>query len=163
MNPAYQRKIELAQKQLPETRKFLNRLKKISPKDLDEVVADLHDKAFAQIDCLQCGNCCRTLGPRLTDRDIQEMASALRIKPAALTQKYLNIDEDRDFVFASMPCPFIGDENLCSIYSSRPRACAEYPHTDRRRFVQLLDLTLKNLSTCPAVCDIVAELKRYYK
>jgi Fe-S-cluster containining protein len=163
MNPAYQRKIELAQKQLPETRKFLNRLKKISPKDLDEVVAGLHDKAFTQIDCLQCGNCCRTLGPRLTDRDIQEMASALRIKPAALTQKYLHIDEDRDFVFAAMPCPFIDNENLCGIYSSRPRACAEYPHTDRRRFVQLLDLTLKNLSTCPAVCDIVAELKRYYK
>ncbi len=30
------------------------------------------------------------------------------------------------------PCPFLGDDNYCSVYEARPKACREYPHTDRK-------------------------------
>lgn len=83
----------------------------------------------------------------------------MRIRPSVLVDKYLLLDEDDDYVFREMPCPFIDDENYCSIYADRPRACKEYPHTDRRRMRQMLDITLKNIPVCPVVFEIVEELK----
>jgi len=46
------------------------------------------------------------------------------------------------------------------IYDHRPKACSEYPHTNRRKFIQITDLTLKNAEICPAVFEIVEELKK---
>jgi Fe-S-cluster containining protein len=163
MLESYKLKLEQARKQLPESRKFFARLKKQAPHDLDQAVQELHDEVFSVIDCLQCAACCAGLGPRVTDKDIQQMAPALRVKPSVLAQKYLKLDEDGDYVFKAMPCPFLMADNYCSIYVSRPKACAGYPHTDRRRFIQLLDITLKNLLVCPAVFEIVAGLKIRYK
>jgi Fe-S-cluster containining protein len=80
----------------------------------------------------------------------------------SFVDKYLRIDEDKDFVFKTMPCPFLGHDNYCSVYSDRPKACREYPHTDRKRFAQLLDLSLKNTETCPIVFSIFVELRKIY-
>jgi Fe-S-cluster containining protein len=49
------------------------------------------------------------------------------------------------------------------VYESRPTACREYPHTDRKRMYQIMDLTYKNTIVCPAVLDIVEQLKKVYK
>jgi uncharacterized protein len=127
---------------------------------LDERIHGLHADAFETIDCLDCANCCRSLGPRVTDADVQRMAAFLRIKPSKLVETYLVVDEDGDYVFKSMPCPFLGADNYCSIYESRPRACREYPHTDRPRMYQMLQLMLKNSATCPAVYEILERLRK---
>ena len=58
-----------------------------------------------------------------------------------------------------MPCTFLSEDNSCSIYDFRPKACREFPHTDRRRQTQLLKITHKNLEVCPAVFEIVEKLK----
>jgi len=158
MLPEYQRLIDEGVQRLPETRKLFARLKKKKPVDLDELVADLHLEAFEMIDCLKCGNCCRSLGPRVTDRDIARISKTLRQKPSVFTQSFLKIDEEGDYVFSTMPCPFLNADNYCQIYSDRPQACAGYPHTDRRRFIQLLDITLLNVKTCPAVAWITLEM-----
>jgi Fe-S-cluster containining protein len=42
----------------------------------------------------------------------------------------------------------------------RPKACREFPHTDRKKFYQIADLTLKNVEICPAAYNIVEEMKR---
>ncbi len=155
MLPAhYQTYIDEASKQLPEVRKLFALLKKRKPANLDAIMADLHEEAFDAIDCLQCARCCATLGPRITDRDITRMAKSLRYKPSQLADSYLKIDEDGDYVFKTMPCPFLGADNYCAVYPDRPQACSGYPHTDRRRFVQLLDITLLNIKICPAVALI---------
>ncbi len=41
------------------------------------------------------------------------------------------------------------------IYDVRPKACREFPHTDRKKFHQIADLTLKNVAICPAAYNIV--------
>ena len=73
------------------------------------------------------------------------------MKEAEFEAAYLKIDEDGDYVFQSMPCPFLQTDNYCMIYEDRPKACREYPHTDRKKMKQLFKLTLKNSSCCPAV------------
>lgn len=139
---------------------LVKRLCASDSRKLDERVHALHEAVFEEINCLDCANCCRTLGPRITDADVQRMAASLRIKPSVLVERYLVVDDEGDFVFRSMPCPFLGSDNYCTIYDDRPRACREYPHTDRRRVYQVLALTLKNSATCPAVFEILERLRK---
>lgn len=125
---------------------------------MDTIVHDLHEQISGQIDCLECANCCRSLGPAIYDRDIERMAKTLKLKPSEVVAKYLKIDSDGDYVFKSMPCPFLMDDNYCSIYDSRPKACREYPHTDRKKFVQIYKLTVTNSATCPIAYEVLKKL-----
>ena len=138
---------------------LVKRLSATNSRKLDERVHAHHQAVFEKINCLDCANCCRTLGPRVTDADVQRIAASLRIKPSVFVEKYLVVDEDHDYVFRSMPCPFLGSDNYCTIYDVRPRACREYPHTDRPRVYQVMALTLKNSAICPAVFEILERLK----
>lgn len=143
-----------------ETSSFVKKLKKKKPKNLDNIVHELHEEAFAMFDCLDCANCCKTIGPRLTDKDIDRLAKHLKMKTSDFMDQYILTDEDNDFVFKEHPCPFLLSDNYCLVYENRPKACREYPHTNRKRFYQILDLSHKNCETCPVVSDIFKELKR---
>lgn len=147
----------LAEKAKPLFLQYYKKNKKRLGK-MDIIVQLLHDEVSEKIDCLTCANCCRTLGPAIYDKDIERMAKALRIKPSEVVSSYLRIDEDGDYVFKSMPCPFLMDDNYCSIYESRPKACREYPHTDRKNFEQIYKLTVKNASTCPIAYEVLCKL-----
>ena len=163
MHPDYIRKIEQARLQRKENKLFFEKLKKRKPSDLDRVTNELHDKAFEDIDCLKCANCCRTTGPLLRGKDIDQLAGYFKIRPAVFTEKYLRIDEDGDYVFKSMPCPFLGNDNYCSVYQQRPGACRDYPHTQQRDIRQKLNITLENTVICPAVAEVVEGLRRHYE
>lgn len=152
---------ERADKEAAKTKTFFQKLKKRKPAKLDDIVQELHEEAFEKIDCLECANCCKTISPIVTDRDIDRMAKELRIRPSELISRHLHLDSDGDYVFNNQPCPFLMADNYCSIYESRPKACREYPHTDRRKFDQLLNLTLKNTYVCPATFRIVEQMKKH--
>ena len=149
----------LAAKSEPDWKRFLVKNKK-RLEGMDVQVHALHDKITKQTDCLSCANCCRSLGPRIIDKDLGRMAKVLRLKTADVIAKYIRIDEDGDMVFQSMPCPFLGSDNYCSIYESRPKACREYPHTDRKRFYQIFNLSVKNAYTCPIVYKVLDNLTK---
>lgn len=144
----------------PDFKTYFKRLKKQEQKQLDKAVHLLHEEVFDEIDCLECANCCKSLGPRITDRDIERLSKALRIKPQEFIKQYLRIDEDNDYVFQSMPCPFLMPDNYCMVYENRPKACREYPHTDRAKFYQIRNITIKNSYTCPAVLEILQRLTK---
>ncbi len=139
-----------------ENKTFFERLRKKKPKDLDETVHELHEEVFEEIDCLSCANCCKSISPIITERDIERLAKHFRMKENAFIEEYLFRDEDGDFVYKSSPCPFLMPDNYCMVYEQRPKACREYPHTDRRKFHQILKLTLKNTFVCPAVYLVVS-------
>lgn len=153
---------ELASNKERENKKFFKQLKTRNPKDLDSQVHQLHNDAFSKINCLDCAYCCEHLGPRIIEKDIKRIGKYLNIKKEEFIAQYLRIDEDGDYVFHSMPCPFLWENNHCSIYDVRPKACREYPHTDQRKIQKILNLTLKNAHTCPAVYEIIEGLKRRY-
>ncbi len=125
---------------------------------LDDRVHALHDEVFEEIDCLDCANCCKSLGPRITARDIQRIAQYLRMKELDFIERYLRLDEDGDYVFQTMPCPFLAPDNYCFVYDVRPKACREYPHTDRKKMTQLAQLTATNAQTCPAVFELLSRM-----
>lgn len=152
-------KIRSKQKET-ENAKFLQRLKKVDARRVDDHFHAVHDEVFEEMDCLTCANCCKTTSPIFYQNDIERIAKSLRMKPGNFIDKYLRIDEDNDYVLKSSPCPFLGTDNYCHIYDSRPKACREYPHTDRKRMVQITELTLKNTLVCPAVLEMVERLRK---
>ena len=71
---------------------------------------------------------------------------------------YLTIDEDGDFVAKTLPCPFLGSDNFCSIYENRPSDCHRFPYTDEDVIIKRQQPTLKNSSFCPIVYFVLEKL-----
>ena len=159
MKPNLNELAKLAKDSQPETKKYFVKLKNKPPKNLDYVMQDLHDAEFKKTNCLDCANCCKTTGPLFTNIDIERIAKHLRQKPQQFIEQYLRIDEDKDYVLQTVPCHFLYQDNKCFIYDVRPKACREFPHTDRKKFNQITDLTLLNLAICPAAYNIVEKMK----
>ncbi len=150
----------LADEKHIENKKYFAKLKKRNPKRLDLLMQELHEKEFERTDCLDCGNCCKTTSPIFTEKDVSRIAKHLRMKDQKFIEQYLQRDEDDFMVLKESPCTFLNNDNTCFIYDVRPKACKEYPHTDRKKFIQITNLTLKNTEVCPAVFNIVEELKK---
>jgi len=143
-----------------ENKNFFAKLKKKPPKHLDYLMQELHEEEFKRTDCLTCANCCKTTGPLFTNADMERIAKHFRLKPQKFIDTYLRLDEENDYVLQQVPCTFLGADNYCSIYEVRPKACREFPHTDRKKFQQISNLTLKNVAICPAAFNIVEEMKK---
>lgn len=142
--------------------KQLKLFKKKKPKNLDDIFHSEHQAVFRRTDCLKCANCCKTTSPIFRDVDIRRISSHMRLSESDFIKKYLKIDEDKDYVLQQSPCHFLMDDNTCIIYENRPLACREYPHTDRKNMVQILDLTLKNSEICPAVSNILIQINKSF-
>ncbi|MFT6935648.1 MAG: Fe-S-cluster containining protein [Maribacter sp.] len=143
-----------------ENKKFFAKLKKKLPKNLDYLMQELHEEEFQRTDCLTCANCCKTTGPLFTNADVERIAKHFRLKPQKFIDTYLHLDEENDYVLQGVPCTFLGTDNYCTIYDVRPKACREFPHTNRKKFQQISNLTLKNVAICPAAFNIVEEMKK---
>lgn len=142
--------------------KLLDRLKKNPPRDLDQQVIAADEAVFAKLDCLECANCCKSISPIFTSKDVDRIASRLGMAPGKFMERYLRVDEDQDMVLKSSPCPFLAPDNRCDIYDDRPKACREYPHTGQRKFHSHIEITKKNILFCPAAFRVVAHLEKLY-
>lgn len=125
-----------------------------------KALPDLHEEAFAKIDCLQCANCCKNYSPRFKQPDIKRIAKVLRMKEGDLVAQYLQLDNDGDYVTRSKPCPFLAEDNTCNIYDDRPSDCARYPYTDEDVFLKRTQLTLKNTTVCAISCTVMEGLRK---
>jgi Fe-S-cluster containining protein len=158
MNEELKKWLERAKTEKKANKKWLTNQK--NNKKLDPLFHEQHERMFEKVDCLDCANCCKTTSPIFRDVDINRIAQHLRIKPSLFTEKHLHIDEDGDWVLNQSPCLFLGADNKCSIYEHRPKACREYPHTDRKNMAQILDLTYRNTLVCPAVAKMVQNIQQ---
>jgi len=143
--------------------KLKARLRKIRPKQLDAQFESLHEEVFQEVDCLQCANCCKTTSPIFLMTDIDRLAKVFRMKSSEFISSYLHRDDEGDYVLNSSPCAFLVDGNKCLVYEDRPKACREYPHTNRKKMHGILELSLKNTLVCPAVFKIFQQIGKDYR
>jgi len=141
---------------------IFNRLTKVDRRELDNVFHEAHETIFTDFDCLSCGNCCKSIPPVVRNADIRRISASLRMKPSDFAERYTRMDEDDEMVMNTSPCPFLQPDNTCRIYDHRPLACSEYPHTDRTRMYQILQLTEKNNEICPAVNEIMKLVEKAF-
>ncbi len=142
-----------------ENKKFFIKLRKKTPKNLDYIMQELHDEEFEKTDCLTCANCCKTTSPIFTNADIARISKHFKMKEHQFISQFLIFDEDNHHVLHTAPCHFLGADNECMIYDVRPKACREYPHTDRKKFHKISEITMNNIAICPATYNIVEKLK----
>lgn len=158
----YQDRLDRAAGRQNDFRRLGERLRKKRPRDLEEQARRLTSEGYALFDCLACARCCRGLGPRVEPADVLRLGRSLGCGPDRFQKQYLRQDEDGDLVFQAMPCPFLGADHYCTVYENRPRACAEYPHTDQRGFLARYALHLKNSRLCPIVAHVLESLCTLY-
>jgi len=129
--------------------------------DADKLAGELHERAFQIVDCTRCANCCKTMDIKFDDEDIERIAGHLNMPTAEFIETHLEANEDDgSYKARQKPCPFLGDENRCTIYGVRPTVCREYPHTDKKGFTFRTMGIANNALKCPAVFWIVEEMKK---
>src|SRR5262249_58635563 len=125
------------------------------------VARRLHEEVFRQIDCTRCANCCKTQPPGFAQEDIDRIAGHLGLSNEAFIERYLVADQDEQgYQIETVPCPFLGSDDRCTIYDIRPKACREYPHTDKEDFIGRTYMHSSNTTSCPAVYHLVTRLRQ---
>ena len=156
----YQSDLDQAKTNLKSNAKWIQQVKRLQDRDVDNLFHEAHYKVFEEIDCLKCANCCKTTSPIFIDVDINRLSKRLKTNPSQFIANYLHMDNEGDYVLNSSPCVFLQEDNKCEVYEDRPLACREYPHTNRKKVKQILSLTLKNTEVCPAVARIFSKIKK---
>ena len=75
---------------------------------MPKVVAETDASVWRDIDCMKCANCCKTMTPTFTPKDITRISAHLGMKPHEFKDKWLLKEEDTgDWVnkTATMPVP----------------------------------------------------------
>jgi len=151
----WQKNIKEKQKQY---KSFLQRANK---NKVLKQLPQLHQEAFSKIDCLTCAACCKNYSPRFKTPDIKRISKHLKLKESVFIETYLQLDSDGDYVVKSLPCPFLGNDNYCSIYEQRPSDCHRFPYTDEDVLLKRPQITLKNATFCPAVYYVMEKLTEH--
>lgn len=152
------------QKRSKDKQKLLkNFLAKANKNKVLALLPELHEEAFARVDCLQCAACCKNYSPRFKTPDVKRISKHLGLKESVFIETYLRVDEDGDFVVKASPCPFLGDDNRCAIYDVRPSDCARFPYTNEDVLVKRPALTLKNATFCPITFYVIEKLEQQLK
>lgn len=163
MATEFEQLMENWEKKAPERQKVYQQWLKRAPKQkVFKALPDLHEAAFDQIDCLTCARCCKNYSPRFKTPDIKRISKALRLKESVFIDTYLRLDEEGDYVVKSKPCPFLGQDNACSIYEDRPSDCQRFPYTDEDVLLNRCAITLKNASFCPAVYVVLEKAMQQF-
>ncbi len=150
-----------AQKNDDKNFQFLRSLKMVSsPARIDALTRELHDDAFARIDCTRCANCCKTMPPALSDADVDRIAGHLGMTREAFIETYLLPNrEEGGYDMKELPCPFLGEDDRCTIYDARPDVCRRFPHTDSEHFASRSYQHSANAKACPAVFYVVERMR----
>ncbi len=141
-------------------RNFLTRIEKKGPSDLHLITLEANEIAWSKTDCLDCANCCKTMSPTYTQKDITRIAAFLKMTRKAFMDKWLYKDRTGDWMNKKQPCQFLDlSTNLCGIYEVRPRDCAGFPHHSTKKIKDYGHMYKQNIEFCPATYRLVEFMK----
>ena len=140
--------------------RFLNRLKRDPPRNLQSIAIKAGSNIWNEIDCLSCANCCKTMTPTYTNADIKKIASYLQISTDEMKRRWLKKERGTgNWINKTTPCQFLDQAtNMCNVYEVRPADCAGFPHLTKKKFVEYLHVHQQNLDDCPATFKMVERM-----
>lgn len=139
-------------------KKYKQFLQRPNRKRVLKLLPDLNEEAFNKIDCLKCASCCKHYSPRFKTPDIKRISKHLRMKESVFIESYLQLDKEGDYIARTAPCPFLGEDNYCTIYEERPSDCHRFPYTDEDVLIDRPAITLKNSTFCPITYYVLEKL-----
>lgn len=144
-------------------KRYLNKLEKKPPQNLDAIAQGIEPKVWEEIDCLSCANCCNKMSPTFKPADIKRIANHFDMKPKEFKDKWLYYDkrDDGDWMNRSLPCQFLDlSTNMCSIYEVRPSDCAGFPHLRKKKMAEYIHIHQQNIEYCPATFKLIEKLMK---
>jgi len=143
-------------------KRFLTGLEKNTPRGLDNLTAATEKEVWAEVDCLSCANCCKTMTPTYTPKDIKRIAAHLGMTADAFKKKWLKKERNTgDWLNISLPCQFLNlKDNKCSIYEVRPVDCSGFPHLPKKKMTDYMHVHKQNLEYCPATYKLVEKMMK---
>jgi uncharacterized protein len=145
-------------------RRFLTKLENNPPKELDAYADILDKQVWQEVNCLACSNCCRTMSPTFTFRDLQRISAHLNMSIKQIKEKWLYKDREGEWMNKSTPSQFLDRKtNMCSIYEVRPADCAEFPHLTKKKVKEYIHIHHQNVNHCPATFKWVEKLMAVVK
>lgn len=158
---SFKQKVRLNKKRL---RGFLTRLEKKAPAGLEKLAVKLEQEVWQEVDCLSCANCCKTMSPTFTKKDIQRIAEHFDQTPSAFSAQWLRKDKEGDIINKTEPCQFLNlQDNKCSIYEIRPADCSGFPHLRKKKMVDYMHVHKQNIELCPATYKLVEKMEAAFK
>ena len=154
---------QIAEEKQAENDLFRDFLKQQDDVAIDSMVHALSETITAQIDCTQCGNCCKSLMINITKEETIQLSNHLQISETQLIDQYIEQSEQGQMVINTIPCHFLKG-TTCSIYEHRFTECREFPHLHKPHFTGRLFGTMQYYEICPIIFNVVEKLKEaiYY-
>lgn len=129
-------------------------------KQVDRFVERIDKEVRAQIDCENCGNCCKSLRPCVTDSEIDTLSQIDNLTQKDFVKGFVEIDNFEGIKYLKdTPCKYLVDKS-CSIYTNRPEDCKSYPHTQKKEFITCTLGLIENYGICPIVFNLFEQLKQ---
>jgi hypothetical protein len=141
-------------------RLFLSKVEKNPPRGLDKLAEKIEKEVWQEVNCLSCANCCKSMTPTFTKKDIVRISAHFDQTPEEFKSKWLYKDTNGDWMNTRNPCQFLDKKtNMCSIYSIRPADCAGFPHLAKKKMVEYIHVHKQNVEYCPATYMMVEKMK----
>ena len=155
--PLYKRLMKINRRRF---RYFLTRLETVKPKGLDKIALEVNKEVWAETDCLACANCCKTMTPTFTPKDIKRISAHFNQTPDEFKTKWLYKERGTgDMMNKKQPCQFLNlKDNKCSIYEIRPDDCSGFPHHTKKHFTDWVRVYKQNVEYCPATYKLVEKM-----
>jgi Fe-S-cluster containining protein len=147
----------IAQKKQYENDAFAQYLKHQPSAYVDNCVVTLNEKIAPQIDCTQCGNCCKTLMIQVESAEIETVSRHLHMPVDQFKEKYIE-EGSSQMIVNAIPCHFLKD-NKCSIYINRFSSCREFPALHIPGFTSRIFTLFMHYDRCPIIFNVVEALK----
>jgi Fe-S-cluster containining protein len=144
-------------------RRFLSKIEKKAPKDLDRNTARLDTETWKEINCLECANCCKVMTPTYTSKDLKRISKHFKMSVAEFKKKWLYKDKSGDWMNTTTPCQFLQKDNKCSIYAIRPADCSGFPHITKKKVIDYIHIQKQNIEFCPATFKVVEKMEEWWK
>ena len=159
---SFKQKVRHHQKKL---KRFLGKIEKNPPRGLDTIAEKIDAEVWKEVDCLSCANCCKSMTPTFTKKDIKRIAEHFEITPAEFKNKWLIYEKsDNDWINKKQPCQFLNlGTNMCSIYEVRPSDCAGFPYLKKKKMVEYIHVHQQNIEYCPATYKMVEKMMEKFK
>lgn len=138
---------------------FKETLKQKDAAAIDEFVFKVNDEITPQIDCTQCGNCCRSLMINVDEPDAARLSTHLQLEKEDFYTRYIERSSQGSLaVMNAIPCHFL-HENKCTVYEARPKECREFPGLHHPGFTKRLFTIFMHYGRCPIIYNVVERLK----
>ncbi len=138
---------------------FRHFIQAMDGKLVDEWVEKLLPAVEEEVDCTQCGACCRELMINVTPEEVFTVTKALSIEKNEFFEQHIEQSASGEIlIMNTIPCFFLNGSK-CSIYENRFNECREFPHLHKPNIAGRMFGTLMHYGRCAIIFNVVEQLK----